>query len=377
MDQMQFQEQPTDQADAIDLMVNMGPQHPSTHGVFRLVIWVDGERVVRSESHIGYLHRGSEKLCEEEQYGQIITLFDRLDYVANLNCELAICMAVEKLMGIEVPERAEYIRVILCELNRIASHMMFYGVYGLDAGAMTPVLYGFRERERIQALFESVTGARMMHNYIRIGGVNEDVPDDFGRRMATLMDQLERGVEECDELLSQNEMFLARTKGIGVISAKEAIDLGVTGPALRACGVPEDVRVSEPYSIYDRFDFGIPVGTWGDCWDRYYVRVEEMRQSLSIIRQAMRDLPDGEVAAKVSRIPRPPKGEVYLRTESPRGDFGVFLVSDGSDTPYRVKVRAPSFCNLQALQAMLREAYVADAVVILGSIDIILGEVDR
>ena len=377
MNQIQLQEQTTDQADAIDLMVNMGPQHPSTHGVFRLVIWVDGEKIARSESHIGYLHRGSEKLCEGEQYSQIITLFDRLDYVANLNGELAICMAVEKLMGVEAPERAEYIRVILCELNRVASHMMFYGVYGLDAGAMTPVLYGFRERERIQSLFESVTGARMMHNYIRIGGVNEDVPDDFERRMTVLMDHLERGIEECDDLLSQNEMFLARTKGIGVISAKEAIDLGVTGPALRACGVPEDVRVSEPYSIYDRFDFGIPVGTQGDCWDRYYVRVEEMRQSLSIIRQAMRDLPEGEITASVRRIPRPPKGEVYLRTESPRGDFGVFLVSDGSDMPYRVKVRAPSFCNLQALQLMLRDAFVADAVVILGSIDIVLGEVDR
>ena len=374
---MQIHEQATERGDAIDLMVNMGPQHPSTHGVFRLVIWVDGEKIARSESHIGYLHRGSEKLCEGEQYAQIITLFDRLDYVANLNGELAICMAAEKLMEVEVPERAEYIRVILCELNRIASHMMFYGVYGLDAGAMTPVLYGFRERERIQDLFESVTGARMMHNYIRIGGVNEDLPDDFGARMSTLLDQLERGVEECDELLSQNEMFLARTKGIGAISAEEAIDLGVTGPPLRACGIPEDVRVSEPYSIYDRFDFGIPVGSRGDCWDRYYVRVEEMRQSLGIIRQAMRDMPEGEIAANVRRIARPPKGEVYIRTESPRGDFGVFLVSDGSDKPYRVKVRAPSFCNLQALQAMLRDAYIADAVLILGSIDIVLGEVDR
>ena len=374
---MQVQEQATEHGDSIDLMVNMGPQHPSTHGVFRLVIWVDGERISRSESHIGYLHRGSEKLCEGEQYAQIITLFDRLDYVANLNGELAICMAVEKLMDIEAPERAEYIRVILCELNRIASHMMFYGVYGLDAGAMTPILYGFRERERIQALFESVTGARMMHNYIRIGGVNEDLPDDFGSRMNVLIDHLERGIEECDELLSQNEMFLARTKGIGAISAEEAIDLGVTGPPLRACGVPEDVRVSEPYSIYNRFDFGIPVGTQGDCWDRYYVRVEEMRQSLSIIRQAMRDMPGGEISASVRRIARPPKGEVYIRTESPRGDFGVFLVSDGSDKPYRVKVRAPSFCNLQALQAMLRDAYIADAVLVLGSIDIVLGEVDR
>ena len=374
---MQVQEQATEHGDSIDLMVNMGPQHPSTHGVFRLVIWVDGERISRSESHIGYLHRGSEKLCEGEQYAQIITLFDRLDYVANLNGELAICMAVEKLMDIEAPERAEYIRVILCELNRIASHMMFYGVYGLDAGAMTPILYGFRERERIQALFESVTGARMMHNYIRIGGVNEDLPDDFGSRMNVLIDHLEHGIEECDELLSQNEMFLARTKGIGAISAEEAIDLGVTGPPLRACGVPEDVRVSEPYSIYNRFDFGIPVGTQGDCWDRYYVRVEEMRQSLSIIRQAMRDMPGGEISASVRRIARPPKGEVYIRTESPRGDFGVFLVSDGSDKPYRVKVRAPSFCNLQALQAMLRDAYIADAVLVLGSIDIVLGEVDR
>ncbi len=374
---MQIEQQVTDQANTIDLMVNMGPQHPSTHGVFRLVIWIDGERIVRAEPHIGYLHRGSEKLCEGELYSQIITLFDRLDYVANLNCELAICLAVEKLMGLEVPDRASYIRVILCELNRIASHMLFYGVYGLDVGAMTPILYGFRERERIQSLFESVTGARMMHNYIRVGGVNEDLPDDFERRMATLTDQLKRGIEECDELLSNNEMFLARTKGIGSVNAEDAIDFGITGPALRASGVVEDVRISEPYSIYDRFEFGIPVGTYGDCWDRYFVRVEEMRQSLLIIEQAMEQMEPGSVMASVRRIARPPKGEVYKRTESPRGDFGVYLVSDGSERPYRVKVRAPSFANLQALKHMLRNAYVADAVVILGSIDIILGEVDR
>ncbi|MCI0440840.1 MAG: NADH-quinone oxidoreductase subunit D [Chloroflexi bacterium] len=376
---MQIQQQPTQTADAIDLMINMGPQHPSTHGVFRLVIWVDGERIVRAEPHIGYLHRGSEKLCEGELYSQIITLFDRLDYVANLNCELAFVLAVEKLMGLKVPERAEYIRVILCELNRIASHMLFYGVYGLDTGAMTPVLYGFRERERVQQLFEAVTGARMMHNYIRIGGVKEDLPEDFTKRMAALVDDLKRGIEECDELLSQNEMFLARTKGIGSISAEDAITFGMSGPALRAAGVAEDVRISEPYSIYDRFDFGIPVGTYGDCWDRYYVRMEEMRQSLSIIEQAMKQMQPGPIMADVRRLdrPRPPKGEVYMRTESPRGDFGVFLVSDGGDMPYRVKVRAPSFANLQALKHLLRDAYVADAVVILGSIDIILGEVDR
>ncbi len=374
---MQLQQQPTELADTVDLMVNMGPQHPSTHGVFRLVLWIDGERVTRAEPHIGYLHRGSEKLCEGEQYSQIITLFDRLDYISNLNCELAFCLAVEKLMGLEVPDRASYIRVILCELNRIASHMLFYGVYGLDVGAMTPILYGFRERERIQSLFESVTGARMMHNYIRVGGVKEDLPEDFADRLAGLTAQLRAGIDECDELLTNNEMFLARTKGIGSISGPDGIDFGLTGPALRAAGVLDDVRVSEPYSIYDRFDYGIPVGTHGDCWDRYYVRIEEMRQSLKIVDQAMKQMEPGPISAKVRRIARPPKGEVYLRTESPRGDFGVYLVSDGSDKPYRVKVRAPSFANLQALKHMLRDAYVADTVVILGSIDIVLGEVDR
>ena len=341
------------------------------------MIWIDGERITRAEPHIGYLHRGSEKLCEGELYSQIITLFDRLDYVANLNGELAFCLVTEKLMGLEIPDRAEYIRVILCELNRIASHMLFYGVYGLDVGAMTPILYSFRERERIQSLFESVTGARMMHNYIRVGGVRTDLPDDFEVRMAALMDQLNAGIEECDELLTENEMFLARTKGIGTIGAEDAVDFGVTGPALRASGVLEDVRISEPYSIYDRFEFGIPVGTYGDCFDRYYVRVEEMRQSMKIIEQAMVQMEPGPITANVRRIARPPKGEAYVRTESPRGDFGVYLVSDGKDKPYRVKVRTPSFSNLQALQHMLRDVYVADAVVILGSIDIILGEVDR
>ena len=374
---MQLTEQPNQQDDTVDLMVNMGPQHPSTHGVFRLVLWIDGERVVRAEPHIGYLHRGSEKLCEGEQYSQIITLFDRLDYVSNLNCELAFCLAVEKLMGVEVPDRASYIRVILCELNRIASHMLFYGVYGLDAGAMTPILYGFRERERIQSLFETVTGARMMHNYIRVGGIKEDLPDDFADGLTKLTSQLRAGIDECDDLLTNNEMFLARTKGIGAIAGPDAIDYGMTGPALRAAGVLEDVRVSELYSVYDRFDYGIPVGANGDCWDRYYVRIEEMRQSLKIIDQAMEQMEPGPITAKVRRIPRPPKGEVYVRTESPRGDFGVYLVSDGSDKPYRVKVRAPSFANLQALQHLLRDAYIADAVVVLGSIDIVLGEVDR
>ena len=374
---MEIQQQPGYDPDSIDLMINMGPQHPSTHGVFRLVIWVDGERIIKSEPHVGYLHRGSEKISESERYNQIVTLFDRLDYVGNLNNELAFCLAVEKLMGITVPERAEYIRVILCELNRIASHMLFYGVYGLDAGAMTPMLYGFRERERIQDLFQRITGARMMHNYIRIGGIKEDLPTDFDSRIGILHDDLKRGVDECDQLLSGNEMFLARTKNVGILDAADAVDYGVSGPTLRASGVAEDVRVTDSYSIYDRFDFGIPLGTRGDCWDRYYVRVEEMRESIKIIENAMRDMPNGDILAKVRRIARPPKGEAFVRTESPRGDLGVFVVSDGSDMPYRVKVRAPSFANLQALQLMLEGAYLADAVLILGSIDIIMGEVDR
>lgn len=361
----------------MELMVNMGPQHPSTHGVLRLVLWIDGERIVRAEPHIGYLHRGSEKLCEDEDYSQVITLFDRLDYVANLNCELAFCMAVEKLMEIDVPDRAEYIRVIMCELNRVASHLLFYAVYGLDVGAMTPSLYGFRDRERILGVFEAVTGARMMHNYIRVGGVKHDLPDDFEDRINNLIPELGQGIEECDQILSDSEIFLARTKGIGLLGAGEALDYGVTGPSLRASGVLEDVRISEPYGIYDRFEYGIPVGTNGDCWDRYYVRVEEMRQSLRIIEQAIKHIQAGPVMAKVRRIIRPPKGEIYVRSESPRGDFGVYLVSDGSDKPYRLKVRTPSFANLQALRGMLEGAYVADAVVILGSIDVVMGEVDR
>ena len=361
----------------VDMLINMGPQHPSTHGVFRLVLQLDGELIVDAEPHIGYLHRGSEKLCESESYSQVVTLFDRLDYVANLNSELAFCMATEKLLELEIPDRAWYIRTILCELNRIASHMLFYGVYGLDAGAMTPVLYGFRERERIQSLFEQVTGARMMHNYIRIGGVKEDLPPEFEDKLYSVVNELDRAIEECDELLTQNETFLARTKNVSCLSIEDAVNFGGTGPILRSTGLIEDVRISEPYGIYDRFDFGIPIGSTGDCWDRYYVRMQEMRESLSIIKQAMKQMEPGEVQAKMRRIVRPPEGECFVRTESPRGDLGVFLVSDGSQNPYRVKVRAPSFANFQAIKHMLEGVYVADAVVILGSLDIVLGEVDR
>ena len=363
--------------DSLDVIVNMGPQHPSTHGVFRLVLWIDGEIITKAEPHIGYLHRGSEKLCESELYSQVISLFDRIDYLANLNMELGFCAAVEKLMEIDIPDRAWYIRTILCELNRIASHLLFYGVFGLDAGAMTPVLYGFRDREKIQSVFESVTGARMMHNFIRIGGLKEDVGNDFKKDVTKLLSTLKTSIDECDELLSGNEVFLARTKGIGTIERQTALDYGLSGPTLRGSGIPEDIRISDPYGIYDRFDFKIPVGTVGDSWDRYYVRVEEMRQSISIIEQALAQMDEGPILGNVRRLIKPPKGEIYTRTETPRGDFGVFLVSDGSDKPYRVKVRTPSFSNLLALTKMLENSYVADSVVILGSLDIVMGEVDR
>ena len=365
------------QYDTVDMMLNMGPQHPATHGVFRMVLTIDGERVVDVTPHIGYLHRGSEKLSENEPYGQVVTLFDRLDYISNLNNELVFCRATERLIGLEVPQRAQYIRVALCELNRIASHLLFLGTYAIDLGAMTPIMYGFRERERIQNLFESVTGARMMHNYIRIGGVKEDVPEGFAPRVRALLGDVREGVDEIDRLLTFNEVFLARTKGVGVIDAALAISCGVTGPSLRASGVAYDVRKDDPYEVYPYLTYSVPIGEAGDCWDRYYVRLQECYQSLEMVRQCIDQMEPGPTMAQTRRIARPPKGEVYVHGENPRGDIGVFLVSDGTDKPYRVKVRPPSFCNLVALRPMMRDAYVADAVAILGSIDIVLGEVDR
>jgi len=362
----------------IEMLLNMGPQHPSTHGVFRMVLWVDGERIVDLEPHIGYLHRGSEKLCEGEQYHQVITLFDRLDYISNFNNELIYCQAVEKLMGLAVPERAEYVRVILCELNRIVSHLLYLAAIGLDAGAMTPSLICFRGRERVQSVFEAVSGARMMHNYFRVGGLKEDLPENFEDLISELLPLLHEDVEEADKLLTFNEIFLARMKDVGIISADDALDYGLTGPCLRACGIGYDVRKAEPYSVYDRFDFDIPVGLDGDCWDRHYVRVQEMYESLRIVEQALVQMTPGTVTSPLGRrLIRPPKGDVYARAENPRGEIGVYLVSDGTDKPYRLKVRPPSFCNLSALKHMVKGAWVADAVVILGSLDIVLGEVDR
>ncbi|PKB73022.1 MAG: NADH dehydrogenase [SAR202 cluster bacterium Io17-Chloro-G7] len=365
-------------AEPIEMLLNMGPQHPSTHGVFRMVLWVDGEKIVDLEPHIGYLHRGSEKLCEGEQYNQVITLFDRMDYIANFNNEMTYCMAVEKLMGLEVPERAEYARVILCELNRVASHLLFVATMGLDAGAMTPSMFCFRGRERIQSLFEAVSGARMMHNYFRIGGLKEDLPENFRQLVTDLLPLIYQDVEESDKLLTFNEIFLARLKNVGVMSAEDAVDFGLTGPCLRACGVNYDLRKVLPYSVYDRFEFDVPLGLDGDSWDRHYVRVQEMYESLRIIKQALEQMPEGNVASSLGRrLVRPPKGEVFVRTENPRGDFGVYLVSDGTDKPYRIKIRPPSFCNLSAIKHLLKGIWVADSVIVLGSLDIVLGEVDR
>ena len=365
------------QLETVDMMLNMGPQHPATHGVFRMVLTIDGEKVMDVRPHIGYLHRGSERLAETESYGQVVTLFDRLDYIANLNNELAFVRAGERMMEVEAPERAQYIRVILAELNRVASHLLFIGTYAIDLGAMTPVMYSFRERERIENLFEHVTGARMMHNYMRIGGVKEDVPDDFVPWVRRLVGEVRKGVEECDRLLSFNEVFLARTQGVGVIDAAMAISCGLTGPSLRGSGVPYDVRKDDPYEIYPYLNYKVPVGENGDCWDRYYLRVLECYESLSMIEQCLDQMREGPIMVTGRRIARPPAGEVYVQSENPRGDIGVYLVSDGTDKPYRVKVRPPSFCNLVGLRPMMKNAYIADAVAILGSLDIVLGEVDR
>ncbi len=362
----------------VEMLLNMGPQHPSTHGVFRMVLWVDGEKVTDVEPYIGYLHRGSEKLCEGEQFHQVITLFDRMDYLANFNNELVYCAAVEKLMNLVVPERAEYVRVILCELNRIASHLLFVATMGLDAGAMTPSMICFRGRERVQSLFEAVSGARMMHNYFRIGGLKEDLPDNFEQMVGELMPLLQADIEEADKLLTFNEIFLARLKGVAAISVEDALDFGLTGPCLRACGVDYDLRKADPYSVYDRFDFKVPTGLDGDCWDRHFVRVQEMYESMKILEQALVQMPKGNVTSSLGRrLPRPPKGEVYVRAENPRGEIGVYLVCDGTDKPYRLKVRPPSFCNWSAIKHLLKDTWIADTVVVLGSLDIVLGEVDR
>ena len=364
--------------DTSELTLNMGPQHPSTHGVLRVVLRLDGERVVGCDVVIGYLHRGIEKLCEHRDWAQIVLITDRMDYVAAASNNLGYVETVEKLMSLEVPRRARYIRTILAELQRIASHCLWLGTHAMDMGAMTVFLYAFRERELVLDLFEEYCGARLTYNSMRIGGLPLDIPAGWDKRVRTFCDILETKVAEYEELLTHNRIWRDRTTGIGVIGADQAVAIGLSGPALRGSGVPRDVRKDEPYAAYSELDFSVPIGTAGDTYDRYLVRIEEFHQSIRIIRQALDGLPEGPVIGKVPRLLRPAAGETYHAIESPKGEIGFFIVSDGkSNTPYRFRVRPPSFCNLQALPRLVVGHLVSDVVALIGSIDIVLGEVDR
>jgi NADH-quinone oxidoreductase subunit D len=366
-----------------EMVLNMGPQHPSTHGVLRLELVVDGEVVVDVIPHIGYLHRCFEKHAEHmTNYQQVIPYCDRMDYVAAMNNDLGYAVACEKLLKIKVPERVEYIRVIMAELQRIASHLIAVGTYGMDIGAFTPFLYCFRDRERILDIFEQTCGARLLYNYIWIGGLSHDVPASFVEKVKDFCRIFRPSIKELNQLLSYNKIFIERTANVGVLPGEVAINYGASGPVLRGSGVKWDLRRNDPYSIYDRFEFEIPtgtgkVGTVGDCWDRYMVRVHEMEQSVNIIEQAVEKLPPGDVQSAVPKRIRPEPSEVYVRTETPKGELGYYIVADGSTSPFRVKVRPPCFVNLSALPSMSRGAMIADVVAILGSIDIVLGEVDR
>jgi NADH-quinone oxidoreductase subunit D len=357
--------------------LNMGPQHPSTHGVLRLVLRIDGEVVLEAVPDLGYLHRGIEKIAENRKYNQFLPFVDRLDYVTAMLNEHGYCMAVEKLLNVQVPPRAEHIRVIVAELNRIASHLVFYGPFAMDLGAITPFLYAFRERERIIDLLESLSGQRLTYAYMRIGGVRFDVPEGFTDKVLDFCKYFKPKVDEYEDLFTQNSIFLQRTKNVGVLTRDMAINYGCSGPVLRGSGVKYDVRKDCPYSIYPNVQFDVPVGTVGDSWDRYKVRMEEMRQSVRIIEQAVAQLPSGDIMAPVSKVIRPAVGEAYVRVESSRGDLGFFIVSDGTTNPYRLKVRAPSFSNLSVIPELVRGLGVSDVVAVLGSIDIVLGEVDR
>lgn len=359
-------------------VINMGPVHPSTHGVFRMRMTLDGEVVVDVEPVFGYLHRGIEKLAEERPWGGIIPLTDRLDYIASMSNSFGYVTAVEKLAGIVVPERAEYIRVIMAELQRVGAHLVAVGSFLNECGAyMTPILYMLREREKIVDLFDMVSGQRLLYNYMRIGGVSGDLPDEFMPALRKLIPHLRDRFDEYDRLIVANEIFLARTKGIGILDAETAINIGASGPVLRAAGVSWDLRKQDPYSVYDRFDFDIPTGQVSDCFDRYRVRMEEMRQSVRIVEQAADQIPDGPVIADIPKLIRPPAGEVYAHIEAPKGELGFHLVSDGGIAPYRCHIRAPSLINLTALREMLVGWKLQDVIVIFGSIDITMGEVDR
>jgi NADH-quinone oxidoreductase subunit D len=384
------------------MVLNMGPQHPSTHGVLRLLLEIDGETVVRMMPDIGYLHTGIEKTTEAKFYQQVVPLTDRIDYLCPMTNNLAYCLAVEKLLGMEIPPRAQWIRVMLNELTRINSHLVWLGTHALDIGAMTVFLYCFREREDVLRLFEMVSGQRMMTSYFRIGGLALDLPLGFLDRLKKFADRFPSNVDEYENLLTSNPIWMERTKGVALITADDAIALGTTGPTLRASGVDTDLRRDEPYSGYENFRFKVPVRTEGDVYARYLCRVQELRESIGIVQQAIAGLPEGRYKADAPKVVLPdrenmktqmesliyhfkivtegftvPEGEVYQAIESPRGEMGYYIVSDGTAKPYRVHMRSPSFANLQALPKMCEGGLIADVVAAIGSIDIVLGDVDR
>jgi len=362
---------------ADELVLNMGPQHPSTHGVLRVKLKLDGERVIGSECMIGYLHRGVEKIAEHRSYQQFAPYVDRMDYVAAVSNGLGYCEAIEKLLMVEAPPRARVIRTILTELQRIASHLLWLGTHALDIGALTPLFYCFREREEILKIFEKYCGARLTTHAFRIGGLQYEAYDTLEKDVENFCKAFEPRIKDYEDLLTQNRIWLGRTKGIGILKAEDAIAMGATGPVLRASGVKWDIRKAMPYAAYDQYKFEIPVGTTGDTYDRYLVRMEEMRQSRLICLQAIENIPAGPILAKVGKVLKPPPGEVYHSIEAPKGELGYYVISDGTVQPYRVRIRPPSFVNLQAFDQMARGHLVADVVAIIGTLDIVLGEVDR
>jgi NADH-quinone oxidoreductase subunit D len=388
--------------DSRNMLINLGPQHPATHGVLRLVLELDGETVVRCIPHIGYLHSSFEKLGEYRTYNQIVPLTDRMDYLAPLIYNCAYAMAVEKLMGIEVTERCRIVRIICMELDRIFSHLLWLGTTAIDVGAFTPFLYAFQQREQIYRLHEALTGARITTSATRVGGMMADIPEGWDRGVSDFLDQFPRTLDEIDSLLTTNAIHLGRTQGVGVISAEDAVNCGFTGPNLRASGIPYDIRKDRPYYGYETFDFEVPVGEYGDCYDRYLVRMEEMRQSVGILRQALARLPEGPINVEDPRISLPsktdcmndmesmihhfklimegipaPPGDCYFSVEGSKGELGMYLVADGGPKPVRWRIRPPSFVNLSVLPKLVEGGMLSDAIMVNASLDIVLGEIDR
>ena len=359
------------------MVLNVGPQHPATHGVFRLLATIDGEVLVDAEPVIGYMHRGYEKLVEARDYRQVTQLISRMDWLSGINNEVPMWLAVEKLMEVEVPPRAQYLRVILCEMNRILNHLMFFQSFGAELGSITPTFYAFREREDIQFAMEMATGGRMHFGFLRAGGLKEDVPRGFYRQALKGVRQVIQRLDQYEDLLLANEIFKERTIGVGVLPTQVANSYGVSGPIARASNMDMDVRKDEPYLVYDQFDFDVHSAPNGDCFDRFWVLLHECVESAKIVEQAIEGIPSGPVIGKVPRVIQAPEGEIYVRTENPLGELGFYLVSDGDRRPYRMKIRTPSFSNVSALPYVLRNTFVADMIAILGSFFFVLGDIDR